>query len=310
MQVDALFAALGRGCVRFRWLVVLIWVAAAVAAVTQLPSLSSVTQGSNTKFLPASAPSERAAQLAAPFGTANLLPVPVVAAVSHGQLTAGDVAALTSLQARLGRVASVRRVLDVGRSGDGQAEQLLVLASQAASGNPNYAENLVDGLRAQIARAGLPPGLQVHLAGDTAISVDQQKATGNTGSRVQDLSLLFIIVLLVLIFRSLSLALTTVAPALMAVLVSGPLVGEAALHGLEVSPLAQYLMIVLVLGAGTDYGLFLVFRVREELRAGGHDPRGECFPGTAGLARSVLADAARPRPAAGAALVRAVTRVG
>ena len=43
---------------------------------------------------------------------------------------------------------------------------------------------------------------------------------------------------------------------------------EAAQHGLKVSPLAQILLIVLVLGAGTDYGLFLVFRVRENLRAG------------------------------------------
>ena len=34
------------------------------------------------------------------------------------------------------------------------------------------------------------------------------------------------------------------------------------------SPLAQILLIVLVLGAGTDYGLFLVFRVRENLRQG------------------------------------------
>ena len=72
--------------------------------------------------------------------------------------------------------------------------------------------------------------------------------------------------LLVLIFRSLTLALTTLAPAFISVLISGPLVGEAAKHGLKVSPLAQFLLIVLVLGAGTDYGLFLVFRVREELR--------------------------------------------
>jgi RND superfamily putative drug exporter len=45
-------------------------------------------------------------------------------------------------------------------------------------------------------------------------------------------------------------------------------VAEAAHHGLKVSPLAQILLIVLVLGAGTDYGLFLVFRVRENLRQG------------------------------------------
>src|SRR5258708_23038934 len=43
-------AAMGRFAVRFRWLVVLAWIAGAVAAVTQLPALSSVTQGNNAKF--------------------------------------------------------------------------------------------------------------------------------------------------------------------------------------------------------------------------------------------------------------------
>ena len=114
----------------------------------------------------------------------------------------------------------------------------------------------------------------MHLAGDTAVQVDEQKATGNTGNKVQDLSLIFIIILLVLIFRSLTLAITTVLPALFSVLISGPLVAEAAKHGLQVSPLAQFLLIVLVLGAGTDYGLFLVFRTREELRSAGHDVTG------------------------------------
>src|SRR5690348_5896031 len=54
----------------------------------------------------------------------------------------------------------------------------------------------------------------------------------------------------------------------LAVAVSGPLVAEAAHAGLKVSQLSQLLLIVLVLGAGTDYGLFLVFRVRERLRLG------------------------------------------
>jgi hypothetical protein len=49
-------------------------------------------------------------------------------------------------------------------------------------------------------------------------------------------------------------------------------VGQAAHAGLKVSQIAQLLLIVLVLGAGTDYGLFLVFRVREQLR-NGVDPK-------------------------------------
>src|SRR5207237_6950243 len=36
----------------------------------------------------------------------------------------------------------------------------------------------------------------------------------------------------------------------------------------QVSSIIQILLVVLVLDAGSDYGLFLVFRVREELRRG------------------------------------------
>src|ERR1035441_9652671 len=307
MHGDTIFGAIGRFCVRFRWLVTLAWIAAAVAAIALLPALSSVTQSNNTKFLPASAPAEKAAQLAAPFGTANLLPLPVVAVRTGAPLTSADAAALTALQPKLASVPTVRRVTDVGRSADGQREQLLVLATQGG-GNPNL--DLVNALRAKIAHAGLPAGLQVHLAGDVAVAVDQQKATGNTGNKVQYLSMVFIIVLLVLIFRSLTLALTTILPAVFAVLISGPLVAEAARHGLQVSPLAQYLMIVLVLGAGTDYGLFLVFRAREELRAAQHERAGDYYPGSSHLGGSVLRDLASSRPPARDAIVKSITRVG
>jgi len=310
MRVDAIYGAVGRFSVRFRWLVVLIWVAGAIAASTQLPSLSSVTQGNNQKFLPASAASSQAADLAKPFGTSNREPIPVVAATTSGQLTQADVAALARLQANLATVPGVTKVVNGGRSSDGQAEQLIAMAQLSGSGNQTWATNLVDGLRAQIARTSLPAGLHAHVTGDLAVQVDQQKASGNTSNRVQALSVLFVILLLVFIFRSVTLAITTVLPAGLSVTIAGPLVAEAARHGLQVSPIAQLLLIVLVIGAGTDYGLFLVFRVREELRARQHDTGGVLHPGTTGTGRSVLADLARPRPPARAAIVEAVTRVG
>ena len=57
--VGIFFTAVGRLAVRFRWAIVLAWIAGMVAAMALLPSLSSVTQGDNTSFLPASAPSQR-----------------------------------------------------------------------------------------------------------------------------------------------------------------------------------------------------------------------------------------------------------
>ncbi len=311
MHADAIFGAIGRFTVRFRWLMVLIWIVGAVAAATQLPSLGSVTQSNNQKFLPASAPSSKAAVLAAPFGTADRQPIPVVAATTNGtKLTAADTVALTRLQSELATAPGITKVIDAGRSADGQAQQFVALASYSGGGNINYAKNLVDGLRAKIAATHLPAGLQAHLAGDLAVQVDQQKASGNTGNKVQALSLVFVILLLVFIFRSFSLALTTVLPALLSVTIAGPLVAEAAKHGLQVSPIAQLLLIVLVIGAGTDYGLFLVFRVREELRVRQHETAGDYHPGASSLGACVWRDLRQPRPVAKEAIVWSVTRVG
>ncbi|MGE5135593.1 MAG: MMPL family transporter [Gemmatimonadota bacterium] len=309
MRIDLIFRAIGASSVRLRWLVLLIWVGGTIAAVALLPPLSSVTQSNNTKFLPPSAPSQHAADLSAPFGTAGLVPVTVVAARSGGTLTPADVSAVNSLQARLARVASVSKVIDAGRSANGGAEQLIVL-SRLAGGGQNQSITLVGDLRTAIGRAGLPAGLQAHLAGAIAAQVDQQKANGNTGNKVQNVSVLFILVLLVLIFRSLTLSLTTIAPAFLSVAIAGPLIAEAAQHGLQVSPLAQFLMIVLVLGAGTDYGLFLVFRVREELRRAGHPEESYATSGFGGLARAVGRDLLHPRQPAKDAIVTSVTRVG
>ena len=314
MNVDAIFGSIGQFSVRFRWLMALVWIIGAAVAMAFLPSLSSVTQNDNTKFLPASAPVEKATALAAPLGPANLVPVPVVAARAAGPLTAADTAAIARLDAELKTVSGVRRVTDLGASqpsaaNPGQAVQLVVLVTQFGN-DQTAATHLVNQLRAKIASAGLPAGLNAHLVGNLAIEVDQQKANGDQGSRIQILSGLFIIVLLVLIFRSLTLALTTLIPAFMAVLISGPLVAEAAHHGLQVSPIARLLMIVLVLGAGTDYGLFLVFRVREQLRLAGYDGGPRDARADGGLPRALWADLRRPRDSARVAIITALTRVG
>ena len=271
VRIEGIFGAIGSFAVKFRWVVVVVWVLATFAVPRFLPSLASVTQGNNANFLPASAPSQHAVDLAAPFGTTNLVPVPVVAAVSQGQLTAADVSYLNTLRQDFRSVPTVVRANDLGRSHDGQAEQLQVL-SDVSQGDQAGITKLVDNLRAAITRAGPPPGLQVHLAGAVAVQVDQQKESGATGNQEEALTVVFILVLLLLIFRSLLAPLITLLPAFMAVAISGPLVAEAAKAGLKVSQIAQLMLIVLVLGAGTDYGLFLVFRVREQLRAGA-DPK-------------------------------------
>ena len=269
--MTSVFAAIGGFSVRLRWLVVAVWLAAAAAAMAA-PNLNNYVQGSNQAFLPASAPSVQAARLAAPFGGAGMQPVPVVAARAGGTLTAADVQALTALRTGIAAVPGVNRVLDLGGSPGGRAGLLLAEVQVSGGMMSGQSATLIGAIRAKIAAAHLPAGLRAHLAGDLAGQVDTGARGGSTANGVLNIAALLIIVLLIVIFRSVLAPLITLAPAFLAVTIASGAVGLAAKHGLQVSSMAQILLIVLVLGAGTDYGLFLVFRTREELRRG-REPR-------------------------------------
>jgi putative drug exporter of the RND superfamily len=268
--VATFFTAIGRLAVRFRWAIVAAWAAGLVTAMVLLPSLSSVTQGDNTSFLPASAPSQQAAQLASPLQGASLTAVTVVVARRAGPLTSADQADVTRLLAAFSRVPKVAAVRDAGESADGRAEQLTVLAALAQSGGLSTTQqtHLVGDLRAVIRAARLPGGLEAHLAGPVATRVDSNAVSAKTGGQLQWFSIIFVIALLVAVFRSALAPLIAVLPAVVVVLVAERLTAEAAVGGLSVSQIASLLLIVLVLGAGTDYALFLMFRVREEMRTG------------------------------------------
>jgi len=268
--VGTFFAAAGRLSVRLRWVILLAWVAGATAAMVLLPSLSSATQSDNTSFLPASAPSEQAAQLASPLQGASLTAVTVVAATRGQPLTGTDQALVARLAAALARVPRVVSVRDAGQSADGQAEQVTALAALAQSGGlaTTQQAHLVAGLRGVIRSAELPAGLAAYTAGTVATRVDSNATSAKTGGQVQWFSIIFVIALLIAVFRSALAPLIAVLPAVVVVLVAERLTAAAAVGGLPVSQIASLLLIVLVLGAGTDYALFLMFRVREEMRAG------------------------------------------
>ncbi len=266
------FAAIGRFAVRFRWAVVVAWIAAAVLAQHFFPSLASVAGASDASFLPGGSPSVQAARLAAPFQGAAQTPVPVVVArggtgLGGTGLGAADLGAVGRLAAGLARVTGVQQVKDLGTSRDAHAVQLEVLAAVNLDA-PGPAQQLVTGLRHAIAASALPGDLHAHLAGPLAAQADASQSSGHAGNLGEDLSIVFILVLLLVVFRALLAPVLTLAPAVLVTQLAGPVIAEASKAGLRVSSLTQILLLVLALGAGTDYGLFLVFRVREELRAG------------------------------------------
>jgi putative drug exporter of the RND superfamily len=271
--VNTFFAGLSRFVVRFRYLVVLLWIILAVVSTRALPSLSSEVNNDNSQFLPASAPSSQAADLATPLlGNVNQdSQVIIVAARSDGALTASDQAAIAREIIAVRQVPLVLSAHEAGTSPDGQAAQIIVLA-RVNSADIMTQKTLIDNLQATLARARPPTGLRFLPAGTVATNVANQSSSNSTGSKIQFFSLIFIVILLLLIFRSLLAPLITLVPAVFALVISMRFIGGLGANGLKISEITELLLIVLLLGAGTDYGLFLVFRVREEIR-GGREPK-------------------------------------
>jgi putative drug exporter of the RND superfamily len=270
-DLDQIYRKVARLIVRFRWFVVAFWLIAAVVCSAVMPSLSSEVNDNNSAFLNNSEASVKAANLATPLlgagATGSVQSITIVAYRNDGKLTSADMA---SVQREIGLAGKVDRIDSVqlaGISPDGAAAQLRVRANVNGS-DINAQTDVVNALEATFGKSGAPPGLRFDLAGQIATNVASQQSSNSSSNKIQGFSFLFVIILLLLVFRSLNAAILTLLPSGFALLISMRVIGLMGQAGVQISSITEVLLIVLMIGAGTDYGLFLVFRVREELRSG------------------------------------------
>jgi putative drug exporter of the RND superfamily len=261
----------GRASVRLRWFVVVAWILAAVACAHFLPSLSSVVDTQNSAFLPADQPSVQAAALEAPFQSSGTSQALLVASRGGAPLTAADQQAIAAASRAIEKVPNVSIVKNVATSATGAATLVSIAATVPPAGGTTDA--LVADIRQVLAKPTIegvrvPSGLSMALTGSIAVSADNARANQAAQARTELLSYLIIIVILAAVYRSVLGPIVNLVPAGVVLVLSGPLVASLARHGLPVSAVAPVMMTVLVLGAGTDYGLFLIMRFREELEAG------------------------------------------
>jgi RND superfamily putative drug exporter len=263
---NRIFASIGNFSVRFRWPIVIGWVLITIVSVKAFPGLSDVAKDSQSSFLPANSPSVQAETLAQPFQDSKHGVATLVSARESGPLTAADLQEIGTIETKIRGLSAVIRVQDFGLSPDKHAEQAQVVTDLPPFSAGSDAISLVAAIRATFPSDA--SGLQVHLTGTIPGFVDQQSQSKSSQGDVQRFSLLFIIVLLLIAFRALLAPLVTLLPAALVLALASPVIAGATHLGVQVSAITQFILIVLVLGAGTDYGLFLVFRMREELRRG------------------------------------------
>ena len=244
-----------------------LWVVACVGAVVLLPAVTSHLSSANQQFLPASAPSSQAAVLAKPLlGTDGAAGPISVLVVAKTPMTTAQEQSIYALSHKLSKVTNVSNVRPGGMSKDGTAVVVNVSTGLAAENLPGL-NKLLSNLRA-VSSEHAVPGATIYFAGSTVTSLANQGEAEGQSKTTQDLSLLLIIVLLLIMFRAFLAPVLTLIPAMAALVVSQGLVGGLSAHGFPVSQITVLMLVVLILGAGTDYGLFLVYRIRENVWAG------------------------------------------
>jgi putative drug exporter of the RND superfamily len=264
---------LGRALRWLRWPVVIVWVLAIVALNPLASSLSKMTDNSAEAYLPSNADSTKVVELeqaAQHLSSKDVDDAIVVFARSSG-LTAADATAVASARASVARLArTVPGLSAPGRpvpSADGKAVYFAATVTSPASSEDSYDTTAIRDVRhavdAAASQAG--DGLQAAVTGSAATVAD----SGVSNKALTDLrltALAIIVIILLLVYRRPFLWLFPLIGALGAIVVAEAGAHGLANAGLTVSTLSAAILIVLVLGAASDYALLLIHRYREELR--------------------------------------------
>ncbi|MEX0659645.1 MAG: MMPL family transporter [Egibacteraceae bacterium] len=161
---------------------------------------------------------------------------------------------------------------------------LVTIALESHAYAPETREG-VRALRAHLAAAAGPEGLDTYLTGTAGVAVDEDAAIRASVARTQVLSIVLVVALLLWVFRAPLAPLVPLITVGAAYLVSLGVVSALAGAGMDVSYLFETFSIVIVFGAGTDYCLLIMARYGEELRLGQRVGLAD----TAGMRRATLA---------------------
>jgi putative drug exporter of the RND superfamily len=271
------FERLGAAVIAHPWRVIGAWVVATVAILALSPQLVTFTSNNNSAFLPNSYESVQAQAVADKYfpSVAGASGVIVASATNGSELTTTDQQKVAALAASLtgDKIDSVASVTTspLYLSANKKVQLVeVVFSGHVGDKGPNAAVPVVrDRTNAFLAGSGLQGGL----TGNEAIGVDSTTAFNNAELVIGIATVLLILVLLGLVFRSVIIAVFPIVVIGIVHQVAQAITADLAdwfhfVVGPELAPL----LVVVMFGVGTDYIVFLLFRHRERIAAG-DDPK-------------------------------------
>jgi putative drug exporter of the RND superfamily len=247
---------------RTKWVIVAFWILVVVALGSLAGKLQGAEKNDASSYLPASAESTQELNEQAAFQSKNYNPALVVYVRDSG-VTAADMA---KAQADARYFASLPAV-------DGRVSAPIVSSDHKAIetviGSDLGYNSDISGFITTVQNTATKNagGLSVYVGGPAAQANDELKIFKGIDSTLLYAALAVVIVLLLLTYRSPVLWLLPIISAGVALTVAEAVIYLLTQHAnLTVNGQSGGILVVLVLGASTDYALLLVARYREELR--------------------------------------------
>lgn len=253
----------------YRWLrrlapalVIVAWLCIAGVGGPTFGKLSSVSTNDQAAFLPASAQSTKVQTLQAQFRDSQSIPA-IVVLESSSTISPSSYHDYQTLAAKMQAVPGVQSGNSVAGpipSSDGRAVQFIVPISDT-----NNVAAVVAGLR-EATRTATPAGQTAYVTGPAGLTADLVKAFGGIDGVLLIVALSVVFVILLLVYRSVTLPFIVLFNAMFALCGAILVVYLMAKWGwIELNGQSQGILSILVIGAATDYSLLLVARYREAL---------------------------------------------
>jgi putative drug exporter of the RND superfamily len=268
------FSVLGRFVVRAPWLMIAAWVAAVAVLAVAFPPLTKVVESKTLQPLPPQAMAA-AEQMAKDFGESAQNALVVVLTDNRG-LQPGDEDVYRKLADALrGDAHDVTGVQDsvttpalrpLMASADNKAVYMVVMLRPAV-GSPESTQ-AYQRVSEIAKRATAGSSLTADVTGQAAMVADLSIVISRDMHLIEIATALLVLIILAVIYRRPVTVLVPLITIGVSVASAQGVVSALAQVGLGVSALTIVLMTAMIVGAGTDYAVFLISRYHEYLRDG------------------------------------------
>ncbi|MGL5442999.1 MAG: MMPL family transporter, partial [[Mycobacterium] stephanolepidis] len=263
---------------KYSILVVLAWLAFTIVINTVVPQLEPVTDANQGPLVPLDAPSSKALiHIGESFKESNSNSLAMVILEGDHKLNDADHKFYDVLASKLENdkkhVQYVMNLWGQGttaagvQSSDGQAAYTLVRV--AADQGSTVSDESIRAVRELVAEVQPPNGVKVYVSGSAPLSTDMLQVGNQSMIRLMYVTIVIITVMLLIVYRSVATALLTLLIVMVELSCGRGVVAFLAYHKLiGISVFASNILVSLILGAGTDYAIFLIGRYQEARHAG------------------------------------------